>query len=160
MIENERQAEVVAALESQPTPPNSVPVSNEVAATTASNKESEAEASNEKPVEEKDNLNNQASDDDKDDEVSSEATEDEEPPSISKKCEINKGKRTARAKTVEIEDTPSSPRTIDCKNIPPVKEPIPGGESFMHAGSVNTANMSRPQRFQNKEETALKVCQS
>lgn len=121
LIENVKQSEVVAALESQSSPPESLQDSQKCT------------LEDEHKLEDGGNADKKSDYPGNNDEASSSGTEDDE------------------RITIDSEDTLSTPMTID---IPPLNEPIPGGESFMHAGSVNTTNKSRPQRFQKKDETA------
>ena len=51
---------------------------------------------------------------------------------------------------VDIADEPSSPKTIDCKHIRQLDDPLSDGESFVYAGSINESMRSRKQRYQKK----------
>ncbi|EMS52503.1 hypothetical protein TRIUR3_07092 [Triticum urartu] len=53
---------------------------------------------------------------------------------------------------VHIAEEPSSPKTIDCKHISKLAEPLPDGECFDYAGSINPSMKMRKQRYQKKDE--------
>uniref|UniRef100_A0A8R7TT57 Ubiquitin-like protease family profile domain-containing protein n=1 Tax=Triticum urartu TaxID=4572 RepID=A0A8R7TT57_TRIUA len=91
-------------------------------------------------------------------EVSSERTEDDD---ISKVGKEDSNSHTSHLaprhnfrdiEIVHIAEEPSSPKTIDCKHISKLAEPLPDGECFDYAGSINPSMKMRKQRYQKKDE--------
>ncbi|XP_037404808.1 uncharacterized protein LOC119267521 [Triticum dicoccoides] len=91
-------------------------------------------------------------------EVSSERTEDDDISKVGKKdSNSHTSHLTPRhnfrdIEIVHIAEEPSSPKTIDCKHISKLAEPLPDGECFDYAGSINPSMKMRKQRYQKKDE--------
>ncbi|XP_044449575.1 uncharacterized protein [Triticum aestivum] len=91
-------------------------------------------------------------------EVSSERTEDDDISKVGKQdSDSHTSYLTPRhsfrdIEIVHIPDEPSSPKTIDCDHISKLAEPLPDGECFDYAGSINPSMKMRKQRYQKKEE--------
>uniref|UniRef100_A0A8R7QV38 Ubiquitin-like protease family profile domain-containing protein n=1 Tax=Triticum urartu TaxID=4572 RepID=A0A8R7QV38_TRIUA len=91
-------------------------------------------------------------------EVSSERTEDDDISKVGKQdSDSHTSYLTPRhnfrdVEIVHIADEPSSPKTIDCDHISKLAEPLPDGECFDYAGSINPSMKMRKQRYRKKEE--------
>ncbi|KAM3317467.1 hypothetical protein ACQJBY_035257 [Aegilops geniculata] len=93
-------------------------------------------------------------------EVSSDRTEDDDISKVGKQdSDSHNSHLTHRhsfrdIEIVHIAEEPSSPKTIDCKQISKLADPLPDGECFDYAGSINPSMKMRKQRYQKKEDIA------